>query len=414
MDTYKSIVKNLYRIGEMAKINKKVLDALAEPQNIIDVIFPVKMDNGTVKNFHGYRVQHNNWRGPYKGGIRYHEQVDLDEVKSLAFWMTIKCAVGDIPFGGGKGGVEVNPKELSKTELEKLTRAFIQAIYKSIGPEKDVPAPDVNTTPEIMSWIADEYSKLVGKYSPAVVTGKPVDRDGSLGRAGATGMGGFYVLEELIKKLNFDDRSKIRIVIQGFGNAGQQIARLCEKAGYRIIAVSDSKGGIQIIPNSKLNIDDVIQYKQQTGSVVGFSGTDSITNKELLELDCDILIPAALENQITKDNAQNIKAKIILELANGPVTPEADDILYKRGVKVIPDVLANAGGVIVSYFEWYQNMHNEKWTEEEIYDKLKEKMVNAFNEVWQVAEDKNINYRDAAYLIALKRLEESYNKLMRQ
>ncbi len=423
MNTYEMTIKNLYRIDEMAKIDKKVLDALAEPQNIIDVNFPVEMDDGTVKNFRGFRVQHNNWRGPYKGGIRYHQNVDLDEVKSLAFWMTIKCAVLDIPFGGGKGGVEVDPKNLSKKELENLTRAFVGLIYKDIGPNKDVPAPDVNTTPEVMAWIADEYSKLVGQDSPAVVTGKPVDKGGSLGRGGATGLGGFYVLESILRQ-GFGgqviNKDRTRIVIQGFGNVGQQIAKLCDEAGYQVIAVSDSRGGIilnpkskvQIIPNqiqnpnSKLNIDEVIKYKQQTGSVVGFSGTETITNEELLELDCDVLIPAALENQITEKNAQNIKAKIILELANGPVTPEADEILKNRGVQVVPDVLANAGGVTVSYFEWYQNIYNERWTEKEVNDKLKEKMEASFETIWDIIKNKKTSCREAAYILALKKLEE--------
>jgi glutamate dehydrogenase/leucine dehydrogenase len=446
---YESIIKNLYRIGETAGNPKKILDALAEPQNVIDVNFPVEMDDGVVKDFHGYRVQHNNWRGPYKGGIRYHEKVDLDEVKSLAFWMTIKCAVLDIPFGGGKGGVLVNPKELSKKELENLTRAFIRAIYKSIGPEKDIPAPDVNTTPEIMAWIADEYSKLVGKDSPAVVTGKPVDKGGSLGRGGATGLGGFYVLEEVIRKLNPGEKNKIKIAVQGFGNAGQQISKLCDEAGYQVVAVSDSKGGIILkseirstksetnskfkIQNSKqpphsppispkakqgelegVRIQKLIEHKQRTGSVVGFPGTETITNAELLELDCDVLIPAALENQITKNNAENIKAKIILELANGPTTPEADEILHGRGTPVIPDVLANAGGVTVSYFEWYQNMHGERWTENEVNDKLKEKMISALEEIYRVSKDRQVNLRDAAYIVALKRLEESFLKIRLQ
>ncbi len=439
MNTYESIIKNLYRIGKMAETDKKVLDALSEPKNIIDVVFPVKMDDGKIRIFHGYRVQHNNWRGPYKGGIRYHQNVDLDEVKSLAFWMTIKCAVLDIPFGGGKGGVLVNPKELSKKELENLTRAFVRAIHKSIGPEKDIPAPDVNTTPEIMDWIADEYSKLVGKDSPAVVTGKPVEKGGSLGRGGATGAGGFCVLENLIKKLTETTETKSRkrdlvsVAIQGFGNAGQQIAKLCDKAGYQVIAVSDSKGGILAISNPesripKLNVEDLVKYKQQSGSVVGFSKTENITNAELLELDCDVLIPAALENQITEENANKIKAKVILELANGPVTPEADGILKNRGIHVAPDVLANAGGVTVSYFEWYQNIHNERWTEKEVNDKLKEKITDAFNKVWEIARpdarsgspsepeaprrkplcSENLTCREAAYFLALKRLEESY------
>jgi len=405
MSAFNNALEQLKKSKDISGVNDSIFFLLQQPQKIINVNIPVKMDSGKLKIFEGYRVQYNNWRGPYKGGIRYHQDTDLDEVKALAFWMTIKCAVANIPMGGSKGGITLNPKELSKKELEELSRGFTRAIYLDIGPEIDVPAPDVNTTPEIMSWIANEYSKLVGKDSPAVITGKPVENGGSLGRDVATAKGGFMILLEVLKKINLE---KPKVVIQGFGNAGNNMAKFCNDAGFLVIAVSDSKGASY--NELGLNIEDVLKYKAENASVVGFPGSKEITNKELLELECDVLIPSALENQITQENVNNVKAKIILELANGPIIPEADDILYNNGIVVVPDVLANSGGVIVSYFEWYQNMHKEKWEKDKVFNELEKLILPSFEEIWSIAKDKKVMLRTSAFALALKRLEIEYYK----
>lgn len=402
----------------IAGIDPAIVDTLRAPEHIHEFDVPVAMDDRTQKVFKGYRVQYNSWRGPYKGGIRYHANVDLDEVKALAFWMTIKTAVVGIPMGGGKGGVIVNPKGLSIGELERLTRGYVQAIKDFVGPTVDVPAPDVNTTPQIMSWFADEYCKLApGPSCRAVVTGKPVADGGSEGRDTATAQGGFYVLLAALEKLGMPVVCA-RVAIQGFGNAGSVMAHLCHAAGMKIVAVSDSQGGVAGHPGAPrsgaigssedrggLDPHAVATFKQQNKTVVGFPGTNTITNEQLLETDCDVLVPAALENVITKDNAANIKAKIILELANGPTTPEADEILQKHGVIVVPDVLANAGGVTVSYFEWDQNMKGERWTEEQVFTKLKPIMVDNFAAISQVSAEKGANLRTAAFVVALQRLQ---------
>jgi len=391
MSTYENAQRILEESGKISGINQEIVEILKYPQRIINVFIPIKMDNGKTKIFEGYRVQHNNARGPYKGGIRFHENTDLDEVKSLALWMTIKCAVAGIPLGGGKGGITVNPKNLSDGEKERLTRSFVRAIADCIGPDKDVPAPDVNTTSQIMDWFADEFG------SPAVVTGKPVGKGGSLGRDTATAQGGFYILNEMI------GNEKKRIVIQGFGNAGYHFARLCFDAGHTIVAVSDSQGGIYNA--SGLNPNEILERKN-TGSVIGFKNTKTITNEELLETDCDVLIPSALENQITEKNAEKIKAKIILELANGPITPNADRILWNRDVEVVPDVLANSGGVIVSYFEWLQNKSGESWNLEKVQGELKNTIIPAYKSMLAEKEINAVNMRTGAYVVALKRLAE--------
>lgn len=391
MNTYENAQKILDESADIVGIKPEILAILKVPQRIIQVSIPVKMDNGEMKIFEGYRVQHNNARGPYKGGIRFHENTDLDEVKSLALWMTIKCAVADIPLGGGKGGITVNPKILSDGEKERLTRGFVRAIADCIGPDKDIPAPDVNTNPQIMDWFADEFGAL------AVVTGKPVGKGGSLGRDAATAQGGFYILNEIL------GGEKKRIAIQGFGNVGYHFARLCFEDGHKIIAVSDSQGGIY--NENGINPNEVLERKK-TGSVVGFNGTEIITNGELLEIDCDALVPSALENQITEKNAERIKAKIILELANGPVTPDADKILWNRGIEATPDVLANSGGVIVSYFEWLQNKSGESWSMEKVQEELKNTIISAYRAVLAEKEINNINMRAGAYVVALKRLAE--------
>lgn len=352
----------------------------------------------------GYRVQHNNWLGPYKGGLRYHSQVDLAEVNLLAFLMTIKNALIGVPFGGAKGGLQIDPKSLSKKELERLTRSFAKALAPNIGPKIDVPAPDVNTNAQIMDWFADEYGDR------AVVTGKSLKNGGSEGREEATGLGGFFVLEKLVSKLNLN--KPLTVAIQGFGNVGSQIASLL--TGYKIIALSDSQGAIFDKERQGFNIKLISACKLEKGLIADCycigsvcdvaARSEKIANEQLLELDVDILVPAALENVITKKNAKNIKAKIILEMANGAITQEADEILQKRKVLVVPDVLANSGGVTVSYFEWLQNMKNEHWSKEKVVADLKKYMENAFNEVWKIHQAQKVSMRSAAYMIALRRL----------
>ena len=398
-------INKLKQAAKIAGINENKLQILEKPQRIIEVNFPVKMANGDIKVFDGYRVQYNNFRGPYKGGIRFHQQVDMDEVKTLAFWMTIKCAVVNIPFGGGKGGVTVNPQKLSPKELENLTRAYARAISDFIGPNKDVPAPDVNTNAQIMAWLVDEYSKVVKKKTPAVVTGKPIKLGGSLGRDTATAQGGIYVLLQIIKKCPlFSEKkfSELTVAVQGFGNAGYNAAKILHQLGFKILAVSDSHGGIYA--TAGINPEQIMKHKEKTGTLNNAPDTKTITNKQLLELPTDILIPAALENQITEINAKNIKTKMVLELANGPTTNEADKILSNKNILVVPDVLANAGGVTVSYFEWLQNIKNKKWDAEHVQLKLKQTMIKALNDVWKIKEKYNTDMRAAAYILALQRL----------
>lgn len=381
------------------------LDILKAPKRIIEVSVPVKMDDGRLKIFTAFRVQHNNVRGPFKGGLRYHPSVDLDEVKSLAFWMTIKCAVADIPYGGAKGGITVDPSKLSQGELERLTRGYIRAMADFIGPDKDIPAPDINTNAQVMAWMMDEYSSIRGCNEPAVVTGKPIEIGGSLGRGTATGRGGFFVLQNIIKKLDFDNRD-IKIAVQGFGNVGMNFAHIADAHGYKIVAVADLKGGIY--SNDGLNIEQVIEHKEKTGSVVGFADSKDISNKELLELPVEILVPAAIENVINKDNAERIKAELIMELANGPITFEAGEILNKKGKVIIPDVLANSGGVVVSYFEWVQNIRHFYWDLEKVNDRLLEKMNMATDIVWKYSKEYKIDMRSAAYFVAIEKLVKAF------
>jgi glutamate dehydrogenase/leucine dehydrogenase len=401
-------IEQLERAAEKLKLDPGVLELLKHPRRVIIVSVPVKMDDGTIKVFTGYRVQHNPWRGPYKGGIRYHPDVDLDEVKALAMWMTWKCAVLDIPYGGAKGGVVCNPKQMSKNELERLTRRYTTMILDDIGPYRDVPAPDVYTDAQTMAWIMDTYSQIKGYSVPEVVTGKPVSVGGSPGRAGATGRGVAIVAREAAKYLGIRMKNAT-VAVQGYGNVGSYTARVLKDMGCKIIAVSDSKGGAYN-PNG-FDPYKILAFKKETGTVVGFKGTKKITNEELLELNCDILVPAALENQITKENADNIKARIISEGANGPTTPEADDILCEKKILAIPDILANAGGVTVSYFEWVQNLHREQWTEEEVNKKLEAKMVKAFHDVLEASKKDEVNMRTAAYMLGVGRVAEAYNKL---
>ncbi|MBT4209692.1 MAG: Glu/Leu/Phe/Val dehydrogenase [Candidatus Komeilibacteria bacterium] len=404
MNAYDNALRQLEKAAKLINLDKDVLTRLSSPEKVVMASLPIRMDDGSLQVFQAYRVQYNSARGPYKGGIRFHPQVDLDEVKALAFWMAIKSAVVGIPMGGGKGGVIVDPKSLSEAELEKLSRAWVRAFREVIGPAKDIPAPDVYTTPQIMAWMADEFSKLEGKPSLGVVTGKPLEYGGSLGRGSATAMGGFYVLNQAVEKLGLKI-NKLKVAIQGFGNAGSIMAQLMHDAGYKVVALADSRA---IIYNDKgLDIDKVIAHKEATKSLAGFKGVEEITKEKLFELEVDVLVPAALENQITKENAKDINAKFVVELANGPTTPEADEIMYKNKVIVIPDVLANAGGVTVSYFEWLQNISNNYWTEEEVDKELKERMIPSFEAIWQMAEEKETDLRTASFMVALDRIAQA-------
>ena len=390
--------------AERLMLNQGLRDILRETRRELTVHFPVKMDDGSVKVFTGFRVQHNTGRGPSKGGIRYHQDVSIDEVKALAMWMTWKCAVVGIPFGGGKGGVVVDPKRLSRGELERLTRRFTSEISVLIGPERDIPAPDVNTNAQVMAWMMDTYSMNVGYTVPAVVTGKPVSMGGSEGRNEATARGTVFCIEEAARRLGLS-LSGAKVAVQGFGNAGAIAATLIAAEGASVVAVSDSVGGIY--NPAGLDIGRVIGWKSEHGTVQGFPGARDITNPELLELDCDILIPAALESQITKANADRIKAKIVAEAANGPTTPAADLILFERGVFVIPDILCNAGGVTVSYFEWVQDLNRDHWTETMVNEKLREVMVRSFNETLKIADHEHCDNRTAAYLLAVERVADT-------
>lgn len=411
INSFENALKKLKEAADLLGVDAKAYKRLSTPDAILEYPLTIKMDNGDSKTFKGYRVQFNSACGPYKGGIRFHPDANLDEVKTLALLMAVKCAVVNIPLGGGKGGIQVNPKKLTVTELERLSRVWVNAFYQHIGPATDIPAPDVYTTPQIMAWMMDEYSKLVGKPSPASFTGKPIELGGSEGRSFSTAQGGYYVMRELAGQLHMKPE-ETRVVIQGFGNAGYHIARILYKAGYKIIGLSDSKGGI-IANNGGFVPDDVLKIKKESGMIDGvyYRGSvrndidhEHITNKELLQIETDILIPAALENQITDENADNIKAKAIIELANGPTTPEADEILYKKGIYLVPDILANAGGVIVSYFEWQQNMQNEHWDEALILKRLDYIISQAFSNVWKLSKKEEIDLRTAALMLGIKRI----------
>lgn len=393
----------LTRALAVQKISDELRARLLAPEREVTVSIPVKMDNGSTRMFEGYRVQYNSLRGPYKGGIRYHPNADINEVKALAFWMTMKCAVAGIPMGGGKGGITVNPHELSKKELERLSRGWVQALYPILGPERDVPAPDVNTTPEIMAWMSNEYQKLTEDKRNATFTGKPLGAGGSEGRGVATGMGGYYVFEALHRLLKLP--ASVTVAIQGMGNVGGNAAKIFREHGHRVIAMSDSKGGIY--SEKGLDPEAVENYKKENGSLKGFPNTKQITNGNLLELSCDVLIPAALEDQITKKNAKKIKAKMVLELANGPTTTEADDVLFKKGIHVVPDILANSGGVVVSTYEWEQNLKNEHWTEKDVLAKLRKLLERESKNVWEKSKKLRTDLRRAAFALALERLDSA-------
>ncbi len=403
INPFKSAMQQLQNAAKILNLDEKTLAILSKPQRVISVSIPVKMDSGKTQVFQGFRVQYNDARGPFKGGIRYHPQVNLDEVKALAFWMSIKNAIVGVPYGGGKGGVAVDPKKLSKGELERLSRKFIDLIYKYIGPQVDVPAPDVNTTAEIMGWMVDEYSKLVGKFTPAVITGKPLNLGGSQGREEATGFGGVEILKQAAKDLKLKKGSTV--AIQGFGNVGSFFAELASENGFKVVAVSDSKSGIY--DPKGLKVEQVKKFKKETGALKDFPGAKDVTNEKLLELPVNVLVPAALENQIHRGNARKIKAKMIIEMANGPTTPEADVILYKKGIWVIPDVLANSGGVATSYLEWSQNLSGLYWNREEVLKKLTSFMIAAWKNVLSSKEEYKTDFRNAAFILAIKQIAEA-------
>lgn len=402
---FENAMTQLGKVVAIKDFGSEFVSMLKQPNRSITVSIPVRMDDGTLKIFEGYRVQYNNVLGPYKGGIRFHPDTEINEVKALSFWMTLKCAVIGIPMGGGKGGITVDPKSLSKTELEKLSRGWIQRFSDVLGPRKDVPAPDVNTTAEIMAWMADEFAQITSDKSGAVITGKPVDKGGSLGRDTATARGGFFAFEALKHDLGLD--SKCKIVVQGFGNAGSNAALIWSQAGHTIVAVSDSKGGIY--NPAGLDIKKLLAFKDATGSVSNFPESKNVTNEELLGLECDLLIPAALENVITENNVNNIKAKVVLELANGPIVSKADEVLFKKGIPVIPDILANSGGVAVSYFEWDQNLKNEHWTEAEVFDKLRPMIESSAKEILARSREFQTDLRMGAFILALERIKAKSN-----
>lgn len=389
----------IQKTGQKLNLNQDEIDFIMQPDRVIEVKVPVLMANGKIKTFVGYRSQHNNVLGPYKGGIRFHQNVSQEEVIALSILMTLKCAANNLPLGGGKGGVIVNPKELSEGELERLSRIYAQKIAPFIGEDVDVPAPDVNTDGKIMMWMLDEYEKTINKKSPATFTGKPVEFGGSLGRTEATGRGGVIVMNNLLKQLNKDYKT---VAIQGFGNVGFYFAQIAYEKGYKIVALSDSKGAIY--NENGLNPIEVMKVKEETGSVINFKDGKVISNEELLELPVDILVPAALENVITKDNASKIQAKVIIEMANGPIIEEAYSILEENQIISAPDILANAGGVIVSYFEWLQNRKNEHWAEEQVNQKLEEQLSEAFKEIFAISQKLNTNLKEAAFISALAKI----------
>jgi glutamate dehydrogenase (NAD(P)+) len=405
LNPFKIAQQQLDDAAQRLGLDPAMHELLRWPMQELKVILPVKMDDGSTKVFHAFRVAYNTARGPAKGGIRWHPDETIDTVRALAAWMTWKTSVVDIPLGGGKGGIICNPKALSETEKERLARAYIRAIARTLGVTKDVPAPDVYTTPQIMAWMMDEYETIMGEKHPGVITGKPLPIGGSQGRGDATARGGIYVTREAASVHRIDLKGKT-MAIQGFGNAGQYAALLGEEIlGLKLVAASDSKGGVY---NPKgIAAQDLVDFKQSTGMLKGFSDADEISNKDLLELEVTVLFPSALENVITKENADNIRCKILCELANGPTTPDADDILYQKGVIILPDFLANAGGVTVSYFEQVQNTYNYYWHLEEIHRRLDEKMTRAFRGVHDMHLREKINMRQAAYLVSVARVAEA-------
>jgi len=404
---FNNALAQLASITDIVSIEPEYYEMLKSPRREVIVALPLKLADGSSVTFTGYRVQHNNARGPYKGGIRYHSSVTLGEVKALAMWMTWKAAVIDIPFGGAKGGVTVDPKKLSNDDLERLTRKFVSAIDRDIGPEVDIPAPDLNTNPQTMAWIMNEYSRLHGHNIPSVVTGKPIEIGGSEGRAAATGRGVGICTREAVKRYLHREIKDVTVAVQGFGNVGSNTVKTLMEMGAKIVAMSDVVGGAK--PKSskgcfEQSFESLLENSTKTGSISKIPNIEQISNEEVIETECDILIPAALENQITENNASKVKAKIVVEAANGPTTPMADKMLERAGIRIVPDILANSGGVLVSYFEWVQNLNRDHWTEEEVNNRLEHKMVHAFNEVVTLAEKDGIDLRRAALVLAVNKV----------
>ena len=413
MNILEDAIARVERIGEVAGVDREVIDMLRHPRETLIASLPVRMHDGSMEHFLAYRCRYNATLGPTKGGIRFHPAVSLEEVQALALWMTIKCAVVGIPYGGGKGGVAVDPKRLTPMELERLSRAYMRAMADMVGPDKDIPAPDMYTNARIMGWMAEEYQAIKRVKAPGVITGKPIALGGSLGREEATGRGAFIAIQELSKRKGIDP-ADTRVAIQGFGNAAYHVARLLARAGYRIVAISDSKGAIH--SEAGFDVESLYEHKQRsrelrgvycTGSVCEIVEHQQISNDELLELDVDLLIPAAIEGVIGADNVKRIRAPLIVEVANGPIAGEVDDVLTSNGTMVVPDVLANAGGVIVSYFEWVQNRQGYPWTLEDVRAKLEEVLSRAFGEMWYIHENEDLPLRSAAYAAAMRRIAEA-------
>ena len=406
-DIFESALRRLDAAAEHSRAQPETVERLRRPRRMLEVSIPVRMDDGQLRVFTGFRCRYDDARGPAKGGIRYHPDVTPGEVRALAFWMTFKCAVVGIPFGGGKGGVICNPKEMSKGELERLSRGYVRALGDAIGPDTDVPAPDVYTNAEVMAWMMDEYSTLVGARTPAVITGKPVALGGSVGRDDATARGGYDILDEIRAERSWEPDGRT-IAVQGFGNAGQHFARLCAGEGYRVVAISDSSGGVY--DGDGLDIQAQLRAKRESGKIDASAG-EAISNEKLLELDVDVLAPAALEGVLTKANADSVRADVIIELANGPTTGEADSVFREKGVHLVPDILANAGGVTVSYFEWTRNRQGYAWTLDQVHERLREIMSRAYRSVHERASERSIDMRTAAYAHALDRLAEAHESI---
>jgi glutamate dehydrogenase len=409
-DSFAAVQKQLKRIVDLLGLEQEVYEVLKEPKRVVVVSIPVEMDDGSIKTFIGYRSQHNNVMGPYKGGIRFHPDVYFEEVKALSVWMTMKCAVVGSPFGGGKGGITVDPRKLSQRELERLSRGYVRAVANNIGSERDIPAPDVYTNAQIMAWMADEYSRVKGYNDMGVVTGKPLNCGGSIGRNEATASGVMITIREAALAIGLD-LNEARVAVQGYGNAGSILASLAAEHGSKVVAVADSAGAVY--NPAGMDPQELADHKKAKGSVVGFPGSQTLSMDEFFAVDCDIMVPAALENQITAERAETVKAKIVAEAANGPTTPEADEILAKKGVLLIPDILCNAGGVTVSYFEWVQNNYSYYWTAEEVAERLENTMVCSFKEVYNLFKEQcecqteTISMRDGAYMLAVNRLADA-------